>query len=273
MGSAKFHQLTWKGKSMAILYVGIDLAKNVFAVHGVNEAGKPVLVRPSVARAKLHELIASLPPCVVGIEACSGAHHWARLFMQHGHTVRLMAPKFVVPYRLSGKRGKNDACDAAAICEAVQRPHMRFVPVKTEAQQAHPRDHELASGRASKFAGEACEGRRSAQSGCRCDQEANETVALREVRAPSADVSIFLGSQPGRLSALEAQAEISSELPRFPGCDVSTTPLTHRRSDLRNVGTDVGRKQKRGARPRVCLIVGGVDGTRTRDPRRDRPVF
>ena len=121
---------------MAILYVGIDLAKNVFAVHGVNEAGKPVLVRPSVARAKLHELIASLPPCVVGIEACSGAHHWARLFMQHGHTVRLMAPKFVVPYRLSGKRGKNDAADAAAICEAVQRPHMRFVPVKTEAQQA-----------------------------------------------------------------------------------------------------------------------------------------
>ena len=121
---------------MAILYVGIDLAKNVFAVHGVNEAGKPVLVRPSVARAKLHELIASLPPCTIGIEACSGAHHWARLFTRHGHTVRLMAPKFVVPYRLSGKRGKNDACDAAAICEAEQRPHMRFVPVKTEAQQA-----------------------------------------------------------------------------------------------------------------------------------------
>ena len=121
---------------MAILYVGIDLAKNVFAVHGVNEWGKPGLVRPSVARAKLHELIASLAPCVIGMEACSGAHHWARLFMRHGHTVRLMAPKFVVPYRLSGKRGKNDAADAAAICEAVQRPHMRFVPVKSEAQQA-----------------------------------------------------------------------------------------------------------------------------------------
>lgn len=121
---------------MAILYVGIDLAKNVFAVHAVNEAGKPELVRPSVPRARLHELIASLPPCVIGMEACSGAHHWARLFMAHGHTVRLMAPKFVAPYRLSGKRGKNDAADAAAICEAVQRPNMRFVPVKTEAQQA-----------------------------------------------------------------------------------------------------------------------------------------
>ncbi len=121
---------------MGILYVGIDLAKNVFAVHGVNESGQPELVRPSVARAKLHELIASLPPCVIGLEACSGAHHWARLFMAHGHTVRLMAPKFVVPYRLSGKRGKNDAADAAAICEAVQRPNMRFVPTKTESQQA-----------------------------------------------------------------------------------------------------------------------------------------
>ena len=116
---------------MAIVYVGIDLAKNVFAVHGVNQAGKVELVRPSVPRAKLHELIASLPPCVIGMEACSGAHHWARLFGDLGHTVRLMAPKFVAPYRLSGKRGKNDAADAAAICEAVQRPNMRFVPIKS----------------------------------------------------------------------------------------------------------------------------------------------
>lgn len=120
---------------MAILYVGIDLAKNVFAVHGVNEAGRPELVRPSVARGKLHELIASLPPCTIGMEACSGAHHWARLFTALGHTVRLMAPKFVTPYRMSGARGKNDAADAAAICEALQRPAMRFVPPKSEAQQ------------------------------------------------------------------------------------------------------------------------------------------
>ena len=112
---------------MAIVYVGIDLAKSVFAVRGVNEAGRPEMLRPSVPRAKLLELIASLPPCVVGMEACTGAHHWARQFMAHGHTVRLMAPKFVAPYRLSGRRGKNDAADAAAICEAVQRPNMRFV--------------------------------------------------------------------------------------------------------------------------------------------------
>lgn len=70
-----------KGKPMTILYIGIDLAKNVFAVHGVNDAGKPALVSPKVARCKLLELIASLPPCVIGMEACSGAHHWARQFM------------------------------------------------------------------------------------------------------------------------------------------------------------------------------------------------
>ena len=88
---------------MAIVFVGIDLAKSVFAVHGVNGAGKAALVRPSVARAKLLELIAALPPCTIGMEACSGAHHWARLFQAHGHTVRLMAPKFVAPCRLSAK--------------------------------------------------------------------------------------------------------------------------------------------------------------------------
>src|SRR5678815_4694838 len=89
MGVSKSHQLTRKGKSMAILYVGIDLAKNVFAIHGVDEHGKAVLVRPSVPRARLHQLVAALPPCTIGMEACSGAHHWARLFAQHGHTCLL----------------------------------------------------------------------------------------------------------------------------------------------------------------------------------------
>ena len=124
---------------MTIVFVGIDLAKNVFAVHGVNDAGRAELVRPSVHRNKLHELIASLPPCTVAMEACSGAHHWARLFQALGHTVRLIAPKFVMPYRMTGRRGKNDAADAAAICEAVQRPHMRFVPIKSEEQPANRR--------------------------------------------------------------------------------------------------------------------------------------
>lgn len=131
---------------MAIVTLGIDLAKNVFAVHGVDATGRAALVRPSVARGKLLELIASLPPCLIGMEACSGAHHWARLFAHHGHTVRLMAPKFVIPYRLSGKRGKNDAADAAAICEAVSRPNMRFVPPKSIEQQSQLLVHRARQG-------------------------------------------------------------------------------------------------------------------------------
>ena len=131
---------------MAIVTLGIDLAKNVFAVHGVDAAGRAVLVRPNVARGKLLELVASLPPCLIGMEACSGAHHWARLFTEHGHTVRLIAPKFVVPYRLSGKRGKTDAADAAAICEAVSRPNMRFVPPKSIEQQSQLLVHRARQG-------------------------------------------------------------------------------------------------------------------------------
>ena len=122
---------------MAIVAVGIDLAKNVFAVHGVGASGKPELVKPDVKRSKLLELIANLPPCLIGMEACSGAHYWAREFQKFGHTVRIMAPKFVAPYRLGGKNAKNDAADAAAICEAVTRPQMRFVPIKTLDQQSH----------------------------------------------------------------------------------------------------------------------------------------
>jgi transposase len=120
---------------MNIVTVGIDLAKNVFAVHGVDDTGRAVLVKPKVKREQLMELIVQLPPCLIGMEACSGAHHWARQFRQYGHTVRLMAPKLVSPYRMSGARGKNDAADAMAICEAVTRPTMRFVPVKEEHQQ------------------------------------------------------------------------------------------------------------------------------------------
>jgi len=121
---------------MAIVTVGIDLAKCVFAIHGIDKTGKAVLVKPKVSRDQSVQLIAQLPSCLIGMEACSGAHHWARLFRRYGHTVKLMSPRLVAPYRMSGKRGKNDATDAAAICEAVTRPSMRFVPVKDEHQQA-----------------------------------------------------------------------------------------------------------------------------------------
>ena len=115
-----------------ITTVGIDLAKNVFSLHGVDENGK-VGLRKTVTRARFMEAIAQLPQCLVGMEACSGAHEWARQIQVLGHDVRIMAPRFVAPYRRSDK---NDSNDAEAICGAVQRPSMRFVPVKSAEQQA-----------------------------------------------------------------------------------------------------------------------------------------
>ena len=117
---------------MKITTVGIDLAKNVFQVHGVNEHGKTV-VRKQLKRQQMAEFFARLPPCLIGMEACGSAHHWARKLRTLGHEVRLMAPQFVKPYV---KTNKNDAADAEAICEAVGRPTMRFVPVKDVEQQA-----------------------------------------------------------------------------------------------------------------------------------------
>lgn len=116
---------------MNITTVGIDLAKSVFQVHGVDERGK-VLLRKSVKRSELTKLFANLPTCLIGMEACGSAHYWARRLMEFGHTVKLMAPQFVKPYV---KTNKNDASDAEAICEAVARPNMRFVPVKSVEQQ------------------------------------------------------------------------------------------------------------------------------------------
>ncbi len=117
---------------MEITTIGMDLAKNVFQVHGVDSRGKTV-VRKQLRRDQVSEFFVKLPPCLVGMEACSGAHHWARKLQGFGHTVRLMAPQFVKPYV---KSNKNDAADAEAICEAVARPNMRFVPVKSTEQQA-----------------------------------------------------------------------------------------------------------------------------------------
>ena len=117
---------------MKITTVGIDLAKNLFQLHGVNEHGK-VVIKKQLRRDQMAEFFVTLPPCLVGMEACGSAHHWARKLQAYGHTVKLMAPQFVKPYV---KTNKNDAADAEAICEAVTRPNMRFVPIKNIEQQA-----------------------------------------------------------------------------------------------------------------------------------------
>lgn len=126
-----FHQ-PGEATTMKITTIGLDLAKNVFQVHGVDEQGKAVL-RKQLRRNQVAAFFANLPPCLVGMEACGSAHHWARKIEQLGHTVKLMAPQFVKPYV---KTNKNDAADAEAICEAVSRPQMRFVPIKNAEQQA-----------------------------------------------------------------------------------------------------------------------------------------
>lgn len=117
---------------MKVTTIGLDLAKNVFQVHGVNEHGQTVL-KKRLPRERVAAFFANLPPCLIGMEACGGAHYWARPLQAFGHTVKLMAPRFVNPYV---KTNKNDAADAEAICEAVARPSMRFVPSKSEEQQA-----------------------------------------------------------------------------------------------------------------------------------------
>lgn len=117
---------------MKITTIGIDLAKNVFQVHGVDEPGKTVL-KKQLKRSQVMAFFANLPPCLIGMEACGSAHYWARQLQALGHTVKLMAPQFVKPYV---KTNKHDAADAEAICEAVRRPNMRFVPIKEVDQQA-----------------------------------------------------------------------------------------------------------------------------------------
>src|SRR6201995_1039177 len=115
-----------------VITIGLDIAKSVFQVHGVDESGS-VVIRKRVSRAKMLAFFGSLKPCLVGIEACPAAHHWGRELQALSHTVKLMPPSYVKAYL---KRSKNDANDAAAICEAVSRPSMRFVVIKTREQQA-----------------------------------------------------------------------------------------------------------------------------------------
>jgi transposase len=117
---------------MKVSTIGLDLAKNVFQVHGISDDGT-VIVRRRLRRAEVVPFFSSLPPCLVGMEACGTSHYWARELAQLGHEVRMMPPRYVKPYV---KRGKNDVADAEAICEAVQRRSMRFVPVKTAEQQS-----------------------------------------------------------------------------------------------------------------------------------------
>jgi transposase len=127
---------------MNITVLGVDLAKNVFQLHGVDASGK-VIVRKKLTRAKLIEFVMNLPSCLIGMEACASSHYWARKFQQAGHEVKLISPQFVKPYVKSNKTDRNDA---EAICEAVTRPNMRFVAIKNIEQQDIQAIHRIRSG-------------------------------------------------------------------------------------------------------------------------------
>ena len=117
---------------MTIIRIRLDTSKHVFQLHGVDEQEQPVL-RRQIRRSELEKFFAKLPPTRVGLEACGASHHWARVLRGMGHEAVLMPPQYIKPYL---KRGKNDAIDAEAICEAMSRPGMRFVPVKSTDEQA-----------------------------------------------------------------------------------------------------------------------------------------
>lgn len=130
-----------RSKNQPITFVGIDLAKRSFHLFGADAAGRKVLSK-TLTRARLPGFIAQLPPCTIAMEACGSAHDWARRFREHGHEVRLIAPQFVKPFV---KSNKNDAADAEAICEALQRPGMRFVAIKSVEQQDIQAIHRMRS--------------------------------------------------------------------------------------------------------------------------------
>src|SRR3989442_15106500 len=155
-----------------ITTVGVDLAKSIFTVHGVDAMGRVVL-RKTVRRAQLVELIAGLPPCLIGMEACGGAHEWGRKFQLYGHRVGIMMARFVAPYR---KSSKNYGNDAEAICEAVTRPNMRFVPIKSAEQQAILTLHRVRQG----FVEE-------------------RTATMLRIRGLMGEFGIVLGQKPSRL--------------------------------------------------------------------------
>jgi len=175
-----------------IVRVGVDLAKRVIQVHAVDGAGRVVTAKP-LARDKFMAWCAQLPPgCLVAMEACGGAHHWSRKLRAMGLDARLIGGHFVGPYRMQGKSGKNDANDAAAVCEAASRPSMRFVPIKTAQQQALLAVHRLREG-----------------------YKEERTACINRIRGLLTEFGLVFAQSPDalRLALPEALEDASNELP------------------------------------------------------------
>lgn len=235
---------------MKLRAIGLDLAKNVFQVHGVDEQDRPVL-RRQLRRAQMLVFFARLEPCLIGMEACAGAHDWARKLRALGHEVRLIAPQFVKPYV---KANKNDARDAEGICEALLRPSMRFVAVKSAEQQAVLALHRLREGLIgtrtalinrlrgllSEFGVVAPTGRRTFEQALpRLLQQGDEVPQLLRTALASAQAQLValnaqIAELEGQLTAWHRTQEASQRLAEVPGVGMlSATALVATVGDAR----------------------------------------
>jgi transposase len=214
--------------------IGLDIAKSVFQVHGIDERGRVVL-KKRLARGKVLEFFANLPRCVIGLEACGGAHHWARELIRLGHDARLMPPQYVKAYV---KTNKHDAADAEACCEAVQRPSMRFVPVKTEAQQATLMLHRV-----------------------RDQLIRQRTASINALRGHLAELGIVAAPrQAGLRQLLEILGELEDDLIPPPAREVLQTLVAHLR-DLAAKLAELDRRLVAMARTdQTCKALAAVPG-------------
>jgi len=224
----------------AITYrVGFDVAKGVFQVHGVkNEPGEPVAFKKRLKRSQVERFFATLPRSLIGMEACASAHYWARLAQRHGHEVRLMPPAYVKAYV---KRNKTDALDAEAICEAVGRPTMRFVPVKSEDDQALVALHRI-----------------------RASFVAKRTAAANQLRGELSEFGIVAPAGKRGLSDLlslvESEAERFMGLPAALRLVLAELARQWRRCDevVRGMDRAIAASVKRSARARRLSWVPGI---------------
>jgi transposase len=232
-----------KGKSMGeITRVGVDLAKQVIQVHGVDATERVVIAR-SMSRGKFAAWCAQLPAgCVVAMEACSGSHHWGRRLLALGLKPLLIAPHFVTPYRMEGKGGKNDANDAAAICEAASRPKMRFVPVKSSAQQGMLCIHRM-----------------------REAYKEERTACINRIRGLLSEFGLVFKQRPDALrAALAATLEDASN--ELPGCArlVLDRAFAHWRAlevELSWCDVEIARHAKEDEQARLLIPMLGIGPT------------
>jgi transposase len=213
--------------------IGVDLAKNYFQLHALANEGGPAVVR-KLKRSKMHEFFSQIDPCLIGMEACGSAHYWARELRTMGHEVRLMPPAYTKPYV---KRGKNDAVDAEAICEAVSRPGMRFVPIKSVDQQATLMLHKT-----------------------RELLVKQQTMSINALRGHLSEFGIVVAKGIGRVGELLELAEKDTTLPEVAksGIKVLAQHLEELDNSIDHLEKEIGRAHAQSEMSRLLEKVPGI---------------